>query len=101
MTEKKARAKKKEALTDVCFDVYRLIGTGHENAVPLKQLAVMVDMGERKVRKCIEVLILHRMPICNRGDKRGYLKLTATYKNASGGCIFQKTPLMCLTSINH
>lgn len=49
-----------------------LLKTGHENAIPIKNLAAMLQINERDVRQQVENLRREGFLVCNRQDSAGY-----------------------------
>jgi len=68
--------KMKARLTDESILLYNCIGEGRENARTSQVLSVVSGLGERSVRKHIEVLNCNGLAVCNREDGNGYYKPT-------------------------
>ena len=68
--------KMKARLTDESILLYNCIGKGRENARSSQVLSIVSGMGERAVRKHIEVLNCNGLAVCNKQDGCGYYKPT-------------------------
>lgn len=65
---------KKDSLTDAHMQIYAAIPKGHNNGISLKKLSNMLGLDSRSIRRGIEILITHKLPICNRMGGKGYFK---------------------------